>query len=336
MSGVSLMKNGDLLLFSVPNRIHITLLAMDEPLYRVNGGLGFSISAEDMNLEASLIYGASRVEDLSCDDNCSRFGEIEELLSSIGKLMRLEKGVHIRIMSRPQLHVGLGSGASLKLAAIESLLLLNDHEYTPELIVRLSRRGGTSGIGITTYFEGGFVVDLGHKDFTLSHAPSSENQASVESLPLNLLGHPMPDWPIGICYLKNAEVFYGAREKRLFETTCPIPRGDVQETLYHSIFGVVGSVLDGCIEDFKESINSIQNIGWKKSELEFREDARFIEFMGFVRDLTGCAGMSSLGPVIYFTYEDWDTIVSSILGRYPDAVVVKAKANNSGRKLSYA
>ncbi|WP_369510459.1 GHMP family kinase ATP-binding protein, partial [Escherichia coli] len=69
-------------------------------------------------------------------------------------------------------HVGMGSGTGIRLACIEALLALNEVSLPQEELVRLSERGGTSGIGIKTYFDGGLVLDLGVRNDNAGYAPS--------------------------------------------------------------------------------------------------------------------------------------------------------------------
>src|SRR5690606_11611590 len=128
-------------------------------------------------------------------------GELDQLLSAIvaARLAyRLPAGVTVTIFGEMPTHRGFGSGTALRLACIEGLFAINDRALTADEAIVLSKRGGTSGIGISTYFSGGLVVDLGVGwDDTANFVPSAV--ASVKRVPLVLGRVEMPDWTVGIC-----------------------------------------------------------------------------------------------------------------------------------------
>lgn len=84
------------------------------------------------------------------------------------------KPIAYSIQEMPPQHCGLGSKTSLLLSVVKLAFIINDIPVTPEEIVYFSGRGGTSGIGINTFFSGGIITDSGHdEDSPRNFAPSS-------------------------------------------------------------------------------------------------------------------------------------------------------------------
>ena len=49
---------------------------------------------------------------------------------------------------------------------------------------------------------------------------------------------------------------------------------------------------------FKKAINELQNVGFKKIEIELQDDVTR-EVMSIMRKITGASGLSSMGPAVY-------------------------------------
>ena len=96
-----------------------------------------------------------------------------------------------------------------------------------------SGRGGTSGIGVNSYFDGGLICDLGRKGGG-RFAPSS--QAGTAPTALALPSVRMPDWPILLCLPKSLQPKTQAEEIDFFARTAPIPAPASYETSYVGLF----------------------------------------------------------------------------------------------------
>jgi len=152
------------------------------------------------------------------------------------------------------------------LACVEALFILNQRDYSDKNVIALSGRGGTSGIGINTYFKGGYVFDTGiknHEQRTL--APSSTFISSGCQQPLLIKSIELPLWDLGIC-IPQIVPKTEEEEKRFFQTNCPIEKSDVEKILYEVVYGVTSSLLENDFKAFCESINAIQQTKWKSLE----------------------------------------------------------------------
>lgn len=244
------------------------------------------------------------------------------------------KNINVIIEGNIPTHSGFGTSTSIKLACIEGLFLINNKKYLPDTIVSLSGRGQTSGIGVRTYFEGGFVFDIGHEvNNNQNHLPSSQKELNSE-MSLLLRECKMPEWEIGICIPNFISFKTEAEEVEFFKNTCPISDESVYETLYHSVYGVLGAVLSGNKQIFESSINSLQNCKWKKTERElYGTHLKNLEKDLFNSGATS-VGMSSLGPTLYFTSEDMDNTIHLLRKIYDNKIeVYKSLTNNKGRVI---
>jgi beta-ribofuranosylaminobenzene 5'-phosphate synthase len=162
-------------------------------------------------------------------------------------------------------HYGMGSATAIRLAVLEGLLLTNKRRIDRAELVSLSKRGGTSGIGVNVYFDGGFVFDLGVKSPTVGFRPSAKVQNP--KAPLLLSRCEMPNWKVGLCIPKNAKPKTQEDEAEFFEKACPIVSSESYRVLYHCLFGAYASVRDciGCLWRHSQHVSIIQNHGKRRN-----------------------------------------------------------------------
>lgn len=321
------------LFISAPSRIHMNLLSMSYDGYRRNGGLGFAISGYDTCFKFSA-SGNNEIVDERDSALCS--GELEKLrvyMDSLCSGLEFQKKVSVVIDAGPKPHSGLGVGTTTKLALAEALMLINGRKYEPLDLVRFSRRGGTSGIGINTYFSGGFVLDVGVMDKDLVFGPSA-NRASLDfSIPKVIVKASMPDWDIGILQSSAGKTISGVEEELFFSVNTPVTAHDIEAACYHAVMGVTSAVLESDYDCFSTAIRNIQDLKWKS--LEWAEQSsstndakRWLEANG-----VESIGLSSFGPVLYFT---GNKLVELLDFQLPNECQLKiVKPNNVGRVISY-
>jgi beta-ribofuranosylaminobenzene 5'-phosphate synthase len=313
-------------------RIHITLIAMNPNGIRINGGVGFAIQNPALHLKA-LPADEFEINDKGYIPMVQ--SEIQRLKSVIDNVCiqkGFKKNISITLERDAPPHSGFGTGTSIRLACLEALFLLNVESYTPETLISLSGRGGTSGIGIYTYFYGGFIMDIGHRNNSTELLPS--NQVEGKRKPATMLTNlQMPNWDIGICIPVLLKPLSQGEEKEFFERNAQLTDTEVNEILYHSIFGVCGSVKEEDKELFEESIKKIQSTEWKKAEREaFKDNISDIEKILYASGATS-VGMSSLGPCLYFTGDDISSVIIKAKERLAkgSCTFLQTKPDNQGR-----
>lgn len=138
-----------------PSRLHITLIDLNGSLGRVDGGVGIALEEPRIILEAEIMDKGIIVE----GDDSNRAIEVAK------KIMRnydLKHGLHIRILEKYDDHIGLGFGTQLSLATAFAITRLHKIDISIRDLAKIVGRGGTSGIGVAAFENGGFIVDGGH------------------------------------------------------------------------------------------------------------------------------------------------------------------------------
>ncbi|KUM51964.1 hypothetical protein AR688_01220 [Rheinheimera sp. EpRS3] len=299
---------------------------------RKNGGIGFSIKNERNFIKAKI---SREVIVTPADSALSirKLKYIEDRLHTVKEELSLKYGVEIDLSNINDFHIGLGTGTSVTLACIESLLLLNGVEYTKDLLVKFSGRGGTSGVGVNTYFGGGVSLDIGVKADGKKHQPSSSQQSEVV-VPTLVYSGSMPEWEFCVVHPRNGIKIEGENENKFFDRVCPIDDDEAYKACYYSLFGVLGSIIDSNYDAFTHSINSIQRTKWKASEIDAHYGAR--EKMDYLLSLgADCVGLSSIGPSMYFFGKDLEFIKEKFTKLY-DWESFISRPDNAGRVICWS
>ena len=315
-------------------RIHISLIGMNFGGYRINGGIGFSISEPTLNCgfkESSEVEIIDERKIQLTDDEMQR---LKETICNCVEKYRFRKTIRCTIAGNSLPHFGLGSNTAIYLSCIEAIFYFNKYCFNRKLIVENSKRGGTSGIGINTYFDGGFVFDAGIKSGSHNLVPSSiaDRQGA---LPLVINKSKSPEWKIGICLPILIGNKTEPEEVDFFKKNCPIDKSNVYEILYEATYGITSSVLENDYATFCKAINAIQLTRWKFLERSIY-GKELVEIESIIKSLgADCVGMSSLGPSLFFMGENIEEIIAKISSTLPNSFCYLAQLNNQGRIVSY-
>lgn len=321
------------LIIKVKPRLHITLIGMNQDGYRINGGVGFAI--QEPSLELSFSRSKSFV---FSDYRNSPFanGEVQRLQNVIDNAkenIKASQNINVEIKGNMPTHFGFGSSTAIRIACLEALYILNNAKFASEKLVICSGRGGTSGVGINSYFIGGFIVDLGRKSDTTIHRPSSMSE-NRSTLPLLMQRLEMPDWPIGICIPSKITNKDENEEKEFFLRTCPISSKKVYESLYVVIYGLYAAVRENDKKTFYSSIRKIQQCAWKLAERnEYGKNILDIEKQLYESG-AAAVGMTSLGPSLFFLADDVSNVIKKMNELNADCNLLLTKPSNKGRNIS--
>jgi len=241
----------------------------------------------------------------------------------------------ISIISLPSQHIGLGIKTSLILVILKAIGLINNFRLTPEILQKLSSRGGTSGIGIHSFFYGGCIIDGGHYQDNLNvYLPSSQQLPS--NLPPVISHLKIPKKWHFILLLPQGKRISGKDEIVFFKKNTPLHKEEVIQTLSIVYHGVAASVAKSDLELLKKSLLAIHRIGFKKRELD--NQTRLVRnLFDEISQLSNCAvGLSSLGPLIYVVVEESLNkhleILDNIASRYNTSILGTFKGRNKGYK----
>lgn len=316
-------------------RLHLNLFSMQAKAPRVNGGVGFSVGAPCLNVNArcSESFWLEDVREHGLDEKAKK--RLLTTLEFAKEKHGLNQALSIIISGNAGTHYSFGSGTAIRLACLESLLLLNNCQLNKEEIITLSGRGGTSGIGIHTYYSGGLVVELGRKNEGALHVPSSQAKGDIQK-PLLFQQVPMPEWDIGVCIPSHIKALTEEEEKSFFMKTCPIPEAEAHKAMYHAVAGVYAAVMEADKPAFEQSIRVLQECGWKKAEREVHGRALSeLEQQLYAMGATA-VGMSSLGPSLFFFADDMDAVICKMQKAIPNCQFIKTRPVNSGRVINHA
>ncbi|MGP8320926.1 MAG: beta-ribofuranosylaminobenzene 5'-phosphate synthase [Methanosarcinaceae archaeon] len=310
------------------SRLHLTLIDLNAGIGRVDGGVGITLDSPHMCISAEK---ADHVEITGKSHLSNRMQTAAEAVIPDGA------GVRITIEEDMPDHVGLGSGTQSALSAATAVNELYDlGNSTRELAIAVGR-GGTSGIGVASFENGGFLVDGGHR-FSNKCAFSPSAASHADPAPI-LFKHDFPDWDI-ILALPDAKGAHDMREVDIFKQVCPIPLREVQDVSHTILMQMMPAIMEGDIENFGCAVNHIQTVGFKRREIELQSQT-VRDIIEFMQDSgTYGAGMSSFGPAVYGFIDSKvqgkriKNDVQDILDGTIGGSVVITRANNRGATIT--
>jgi beta-ribofuranosylaminobenzene 5'-phosphate synthase len=224
--------------------------------------------------------------------------DLHALVGRITEYTGTDCTVSLSIQRPVRQHLGLGSKTALLLAAGEAInasLRLGLDQAELQL---LSQRGGASGVGVNTYFDGGFVVDAGHpQDLVDDLLPSARRQP--ESVPpvVSRLAFPS-DWSVWLLLPPGARVA-GEDEVRFFRANTPLPKSEVLASLELVVLGVATAVAAGDLGGLRDSLREMHQTGFKAREFGAQSGDNRALLEACWQDDDLASGLSSMGPLVY-------------------------------------
>ncbi len=306
-----------------PSRLHFGFIDPVGRSGRIYGSMGVALSYPNWELvfshaEEFAIYGEG--------------SEVEDKVLEIVRKIEDEYGVNVRlkieIVSAVPLHKGLGAGTQLSLAVTEGILKMLRLPGDRETVVKISGRGKRSGVGIASYFDGGFNLDSGRK-------------VGSSVLPLSIFHFNFPDnWKFLVVLPSlNLNIHGKVEDSKIGEVS---DEGAEKVSLL-VLMNLLPSLIERDIAVFGESITSIQKMVGKMflrpqgGVFAHPVCEALIDFM--VENGAYGAGQSSWGPVVYGLVEEKSSLglkgkvkrYMQKIGVYGDTWVVRV--DNSGRRL---
>ncbi|WNY23839.1 hypothetical protein MmiHf6_11610 [Methanimicrococcus hongohii] len=308
------------------------LIDMNGGLGRLDGSVGLALAEGGISLRAKpadSVIVTVRSEDGSvrpCEPNFAA-----QIAGIAAAVLPENAGIEFEFLSPVRQHVGLGSGTQIALSTAMAVNDIYGLNKSVKELAQITRRGGTSGIGVLAFEHGGFLVDSGHKMADKNgFLPSSRSTAPPADL---LLRMDFPDWDVVVAIPPKVGI-NGEEEKQFFQSVCPVPMEEVRETSHIILMQMLPSILEQDIVGLGNAVNSLQKLGFKKHEVAVQppEIKSVIDFM-LKSGLHG-AGISSFGPAVYGFSEDRkqsNEIKSVLLEKMPEgSEVLVTKANNKG------
>ena len=313
---------------TTPSRLHFSLIDLNGKLGRIDGGFGLAINKPYFQI----------IAESSSDIFVESHTYQERATEIVRRLQNLYTfpGIKLRIVNEIPNHSGFGSGTQLSLAIAAAVNNLYKLDLSLLELANAVGRGGTSGIGVAAFETGGFILDGGHQypEQKASFLPS----AAVGDIapPPILARYTFPSWPL-LIVIPNCTKIYGEAELELFRTLCPQPESVAPKLSHLLLLKILPAVLEDDIKSFGDALNSIQNFGWKKVEIdaqgiELQQALEFLQCNGALG-----AGVSSWGPAICAISDDIDKLkhnAENFLSNLPNGgTCFITNANNKGVKI---
>lgn len=232
-----------------PARLHLGFLDLNGGLGRHFGSIGLAVNSHHTRLSLTDSAEQQAFEtDLSDSSHKKVSNLINQFYLTLGKdipvdLRRNTVNVHALI---PE-HAGLGSGTQL--ALVIGRLLASYHRLdipTPAIAQSLDR-GKRSGIGISTFDNGGFVVDAGLGP----HSPT----------PARIFQQAFPSpWRLVMLMDKNHQGIHGKTEIQAFQTLPKFPLQHSQRICHLTLMQLLPALIEQDINLFGKAVSEIQTL----------------------------------------------------------------------------
>jgi beta-ribofuranosylaminobenzene 5'-phosphate synthase len=305
----------------------MTLIDMNGEIGRVDGGAGLTLSSPNIIITAEEADGVS-IEGLQ--DFADRMKRAAEALLPEGR------GIRINVQDVYPSHVGFGSGTQSSLAAAAAVNELYGLGKSVRELALSVKRGGTSGIGVTAFEKGGFIVDGGHR-FKDKGGFMPSAASRVPPGPV-LFREDFPDWDMVVA-IPNEKGMHDQEEVETFKKFCPLPIEEVREISHVVLMQMMPAVIEKDIESFGAAVNHVQTVGFNKRESLIWPD--FVKnIASFMRSQSYGAGVSSFGPVVYSFVDNksegrqLQAEVQKLLDESIGGTVILTRARNSGAEIS--
>jgi beta-ribofuranosylaminobenzene 5'-phosphate synthase len=309
-----------------PSRLHLSLIDMNGELGRVDGSVGIALE------EPGYVMGFRKPEkrDYSSDGIGKPLiraeGAAKGIAESICSILSVE-GIDINIEKMIPEHVGFGSKTQLALGVAAGICKAYDIHKPVADMARMVGRGGTSGIGVASFEQGGFIVDGGHpaeKGFL----PSGFSESPP---PPVLFRCEFPWWVV--CAWPEAKGAHGEAELIAFRKNCPISGEEAGKAARITLMKMMPSIIEKDLEGFGQALNMLQETGFKKIELGMQgRDVH--NLLAFLRENSAGAGMSSFGPLCFGICEtalDAKCLEEEVKSKF-NVNTLRTKADNTGAK----
>jgi beta-ribofuranosylaminobenzene 5'-phosphate synthase len=275
-------------------RVHMTLVDLAGVTHRHYGGAGFSLDYLPIEVESTVDSDNRLIVKNEVDTAYS--DEIKAFTQRVSEKLQVRFSVSVNHI--PPQHVGFGSKTAVLLAIGMACNSLAGSPFDRDLLRQLSGRGGASGVGVNIFFQGGFLVDLGHRPTKrLEFLPSAARNIDTTPPVGVRLAFPAP-WQVHLLLPKGRR-YSKSDEVAFFQRNTPIPGDEVLQVLAALYHGLVPAFATSDFLLLKEAMAKVHAVGFKRREVEGQtpEVSEILKLLNGQANIA--AGMSSMGPLVY-------------------------------------
>ncbi|WP_430009312.1 beta-ribofuranosylaminobenzene 5'-phosphate synthase family protein [Methylophaga lonarensis] len=233
-----------------PARLHLGFLDLNGGLGRKFGSIGMAIDSHYTELQVSRSAQSTISGLTESAPQYPRLLQIQsDFFASLGQHIEAkDQTLSIHIHQLIPEHAGLGSGTQLALSLGHALCQLYGIDATAEAIAQALGRGKRSGIGISSFEHGGFVIDAG-----------IDSRSS--SMPLTLMRLPFPsDWTVVLIFDNSQQGVHGSVERSAFSDLPAFPRHAAETICHRTLMQLAPALLSNNLDDFSEAVTEIQRL----------------------------------------------------------------------------
>jgi len=221
-----------------PARLHMGFLDLGGSLGRVFGGIGVALN------EIATRISLRPAGQLAVHGPSAERGGI--IARRIEQAWRLPLTAEISIEEAIPEHVGLGSGTQLALAIGVGLHRLYGSGSPVREVARIVERGKRSGIGISVFEQGGFIVDGGRGPQTVTPPLLARFEFSSQ-------------WRFILVFDSRGQGLHGDRELDAFRTLPPYPVAEAAHLCHILLLRGLPAIAEHDLPAFGAVISEIQS-----------------------------------------------------------------------------
>lgn len=212
------------------------------------GGLGVAIESPRIIVKVDLCPRLSIV-------NKTNNVYIDDIIELVRERFNFDK-MSIEVLEAYPRHIGLGSTTQLSLSIGYGISRLLDLGYSIRELAVILGRGRDSGIGVSVFEYGGFVVDSGRRVSGIVTLPRN-----IGDIPYPIFKSYLPDdWYFIIVIPHNIKGFDEVKERKAMDIPQSLPK-DLQLELYKLVLlHIIPSIIRKDAEVFGKAVTKLQMI----------------------------------------------------------------------------
>lgn len=271
-------------------RLHLGFLDLNGDLGRLYGSIGVTLKAPQTQLTIEEHEGLVIGE---MDDQPRK--RISSFIKAFSSHFKTPPRGIINLTRHIPEHKGLGSGSQLGLALATALTKICNISENNHALARIAGRGLRSGIGITAFEKGGFIIDGGKR------MVSGKKQCTEP--PRTLLRYNFPtSWHFVLVIPEKKVGLSGEQEKEAMGYVSP-SRKISEEICRLTMMQLLPALVEEDLEKFGDAISEIDiRTGTFFKPVQggiYSEKSSYTIIRHMIESGAAGAGQSSWGPAIY-------------------------------------
>jgi beta-ribofuranosylaminobenzene 5'-phosphate synthase len=271
-------------------RLHLGFMDLNGDLGRLYGSIGVTVKAPITQLtiedHKELVIG-------EMDDQLKK--RISFFLKAFSEHFKTAPRGIINLVKHIPEHKGLGSGSQLGLALATALTRICNISENNHALARIAGRGLRSGIGITAFEKGGFIIDGGKTIVS--------GKKQCEAPPKAIMRYAFPSsWHFVLVIPEKKVGLSGEQEKEAMGYVSPSRRIS-EEICRLTMMQLLPALIDEDLEKFGDAVSEIDiRTGTFFKPVQggiYSEKSSYGIIRHMIESGAAGAGQSSWGPAVY-------------------------------------